>query len=119
MGAEPSPSLATAARPGSAAVNAPSQAGGPPPSHSNRHGSVGYGGYPSHRQGHGLHGAQSVAGRYGMSVSGGQGHGNNLLIPRSASAAHESGLSSLSPFPNIPSIPSRHSMSSSSVAEYM
>ncbi|KAL1872327.1 hypothetical protein VTK73DRAFT_1558 [Phialemonium thermophilum] len=75
-GAGPSPSLGTAARPGSAAANAPAQSG-LPPQPSNQQGGLGmsgYGGYPSHLQGHGLHGNQSAAGGYGMSASGGQGH---------------------------------------------
>lgn len=71
--AGPSPSLAAAARPGSAANNAPSQSGLPPPQSSQQSGLGGMGqyGYPAHiQQGHGLHGAQSGAGGYGMSASG-------------------------------------------------
>ncbi|KAK0645759.1 hypothetical protein B0T16DRAFT_457752 [Cercophora newfieldiana] len=74
----PSPSLTAAARPGSAANNAPSQSGLPPPQSSQQGGLSGiggYGGYPSHLQGHNLHGTQSGAGGYGMSASGGQGQG--------------------------------------------
>ncbi|KAK0627582.1 hypothetical protein B0T14DRAFT_139503 [Immersiella caudata] len=74
----PSPSLSAAARPGSAANNAPSQGGLPPPQPTQQGGLSGiggYGGYPSHLQGHGLHGTQSGAGGYGMSASGGQGQG--------------------------------------------
>lgn len=72
----PSPSLGAAARPGSAANNAPSQTGLPPPQSAQQGGLSGIGGYgyPSHLQGHGLHGSQSGAGGYGMSASGGQGH---------------------------------------------
>ena len=76
-GAGPSPSLGAAARPGSATNNAPT---GLPPPQSNQQGGLGmsgYGGYPSHLQGHGLHGNQTAAGGYGMSASGGQaGHSN-------------------------------------------
>jgi hypothetical protein len=73
----PSPSLGAAARPGSAANNGPSQTGLPPPQ-SNQQSSLGMGGYgyPSHMQGHGIHGSQSGAGGYGMSASGGQSHQN-------------------------------------------
>ncbi|KAK3688295.1 hypothetical protein B0T22DRAFT_439847 [Podospora appendiculata] len=73
----PSPSLGAAARPGSAANNVPSQTG-LPPSQSNQQsglGGMGYG-YPSHVQGHGLHGNQSGAAGYGMSASGAQGQGH-------------------------------------------
>lgn len=79
----PSPSLGAAARPGSAANNAQSQTGLPPPQSAQQGGlggMGGYGGYPSHlQQGHGLHGNQSGAGGYGMSASGGQqgSHQNN------------------------------------------
>lgn len=72
----PSPSLGAAARPVSATNNAPA---GLPPPQSNQQGlgMSGYGGYPSHVQGHGgLHGNQSAGGGYGMSASGGQGHNN-------------------------------------------
>jgi len=76
----PSPSLSAAARPGSAANNAPSQTGLPPPQSTQQGGLSGiggnaYGGYPSHLQGHGLHGTPSTAGGYGMSASGGQAQG--------------------------------------------
>ncbi|KAK4236523.1 hypothetical protein C8A03DRAFT_35563 [Achaetomium macrosporum] len=73
----PSPSLGAAARPGSAANNGPGQAGLPPPQ-SNQQSGLGMGayGYPSHMQGHGLHGSQSGAGGYGMSAGGAQGHQN-------------------------------------------
>lgn len=77
----PSPSLTAAARPGSAANNAPSQTGLPPPQSAQQgglSGVSGYGGYPSHLQGPaGLHGAQAAAGGYGMSASGGQGQGQS------------------------------------------
>ncbi|SPQ20173.1 88df26e8-0932-4d7a-8046-40bca91bd687 [Thermothielavioides terrestris] len=75
-GGGPSPSLGTAPRPGSAANNGPSQAGLPPPQSSQQSGLGGMGGYgyPSHMQGHGLHGTQSAAGGYGMSASGAQSH---------------------------------------------
>ncbi|KAK5653937.1 hypothetical protein OQA88_7862 [Cercophora sp. LCS_1] len=73
----PSPSLGAAARPGSAANNAPSQSGLPPPQSAQQGGLGGYGGYPSHLQSHGLHGNQSGAGSYGMSAGGGQGHQNS------------------------------------------
>jgi hypothetical protein len=73
----PSPSLAAAARPGSAANNGPSQTGLPPPQSSQQSGlgAMGGYGYPGHIQGaHSLHGGQSGAGGYGMSASGGQSH---------------------------------------------
>ncbi|KAK3939482.1 hypothetical protein QBC46DRAFT_409131 [Diplogelasinospora grovesii] len=77
-GAGPSPSLGAAARPGSAANNAPSQPGLPPPQSNQQSalgGMSGYGSYPSHlAQGHGLHGTQTGAGGYGMSAGGSQGH---------------------------------------------
>lgn len=57
-GSGPSPSLAGEPRPGSAANNAPGHGGLPPPQTSQ------YGGYPSHLQGHGLHGGSG----YGMGV---------------------------------------------------
>ncbi|RYO99055.1 hypothetical protein DL766_002313 [Monosporascus sp. MC13-8B] len=72
--AGPSPSLAAAARPGSATNNAPSVSGLPPPQ-SAQQGMGGYGGYPSHIQGHGLHGNQSAGSSYGLGGSGAQGHG--------------------------------------------
>ncbi|GAB1319193.1 RNAPII degradation factor [Madurella fahalii] len=70
----PSPSLAAAARPGSAANNGPSQTGLPPPQSNQQSGLGGMGGYgyPAHMQG--LHGSQSSAGGYGMSAGGGQSH---------------------------------------------
>ncbi|PNY29143.1 Uncharacterized protein TCAP_00938 [Tolypocladium capitatum] len=62
----PSPSLGGGPRPGSATNNAPSgQSGLPPPQTSQMGG--GYGGYPSHLQGHGLHGS----GAYGMGAGAG------------------------------------------------
>lgn len=71
----PSPSLANAARPGSATNTGPSQTGLPPPQ-SAQQSMGGYGGYPSHLQGHGLHGAQSGTSGYGMGAASGQGHQN-------------------------------------------
>lgn len=59
-GSGPSPSLG-GARPGSATNNTPGQSGLPPPQSTSQMG--GYGGYPSHLQGHGLHGSSG----YGMS----------------------------------------------------
>ncbi|PTB66997.1 hypothetical protein BBK36DRAFT_1199135 [Trichoderma citrinoviride] len=56
----PSPSLG-APRPGSATNTAPGQSGSLPPPQTSQMGG-GYGGYPSHLQGHGLHGS----GGYGM-----------------------------------------------------
>ncbi|KAK0636612.1 hypothetical protein B0T17DRAFT_613321 [Bombardia bombarda] len=75
----PSPSLGAAARPGSAANNAPSQAGLPLPQSNQQSGLAGMGGYgyPNHVQGHGVHAGQTGAGGYGMSASGGQGHQNS------------------------------------------
>ncbi|EEY20289.1 conserved hypothetical protein [Verticillium alfalfae VaMs.102] len=67
-GAGPSPSLG-GARPGSATQNTSSQSGLPPPQSASQMG--GYGGYPSHAQGHGLHGGSG----YGMGGSG--QHANN------------------------------------------
>ncbi|KAL2758927.1 hypothetical protein ACRALDRAFT_2040972 [Sodiomyces alcalophilus JCM 7366] len=65
----PSPSLG-GARPGSATQNNPAgQSGLPPPQSSSQMG--GYGGYPSHLQGHGVHGGSG----YGMGGASGQ-HGN-------------------------------------------
>ncbi|KAI0841163.1 hypothetical protein F5Y06DRAFT_214487 [Hypoxylon sp. FL0890] len=69
----PSPSLAAAARPGSATNTTPAGTGLPPPQ-SAQQGMGGYGGYPSHLS-HGLHGNQS-AGSYGLGGTAGQGHGN-------------------------------------------
>ncbi|OTA93572.1 hypothetical protein M434DRAFT_290235 [Hypoxylon sp. CO27-5] len=69
----PSPSLAAAARPGSATNTTPAGSGLPPPQ-SAQQGMGGYGGYPSHLS-HGLHGNQS-AGSYGLGGTAGQGHGN-------------------------------------------
>ena len=72
-GAGPSPSLG-GARPGSAtAVNStPSTQGGLPPQGS-QIGAGGYAGYPSHLQGHGLHGSNA----YGIGGAGGANqHGN-------------------------------------------
>ncbi|CAM1506847.1 Fc.00g064880.m01.CDS01 [Cosmosporella sp. VM-42] len=67
----PSPSIG-GARPGSA-TNAPAaQSGLPPPGNSQMGG--GYGGYPSHLQGHGLHGSNA----YGMGGNAGASqHGNS------------------------------------------
>ncbi|KKY36944.1 putative rnapii degradation factor def1 [Diaporthe ampelina] len=71
----PSPSL-VGARPGSATNTGPSQAGLPPPQSAQP--GMGYGGYPSHLQGHGgLHGAQSAATGYGMGAGSGQAHQNS------------------------------------------
>ncbi|OIW31724.1 hypothetical protein CONLIGDRAFT_237382 [Coniochaeta ligniaria NRRL 30616] len=79
-GAGPSPSMGLAARPGSAANNAPSQSGLPPAQSGQQGGfgaASGYGGYPLNAQGQGLHGAQAGGSGYGMSAGGNQGHGNN------------------------------------------
>ncbi|KAF7538413.1 hypothetical protein G7054_g2999 [Neopestalotiopsis clavispora] len=65
----PSPSLTSGARPGSATNTTPGQSGLPPPQSSGQ-GMGGYGGYPSHLQGHNLHGNQT--GNSGF----GQGHNN-------------------------------------------
>ncbi|KAI2465887.1 hypothetical protein F4781DRAFT_374802 [Annulohypoxylon bovei var. microspora] len=70
----PSPSLAAAARPGSATNTTPAGSGLPPPQ-SAQQGMGGYGGYPSHLS-HGLHGNQTAAGSYGIGGTAGQGHGN-------------------------------------------
>ncbi|KAH6648413.1 hypothetical protein BKA67DRAFT_661392 [Truncatella angustata] len=67
----PSPSLTGGARPGSATNNTPGQSGLPPPQSSGQ-GMGGYGGYPSHLQGHGLHGNQTGGSGFGQ----GQGHNN-------------------------------------------
>ncbi|PHH89053.1 hypothetical protein CDD83_6709 [Cordyceps sp. RAO-2017] len=61
----PSPSLGGGPRPGSATNNAPGQSGLPPPQTSQMGGA--YGGYPSHLQGHGLHGGSA----YGMGAGAG------------------------------------------------
>lgn len=73
----PSPSLGGAARPGSATNTAPSQAGVPPPQSAQQ--GMGYGGgYPSHLQGHSLHGTQSGTTAYGgMGAGSAQGHQNS------------------------------------------
>lgn len=73
----PSPSLGGAARPGSATNTAPSQTGLPPPQSAQQ--GMGYGGgYPSHLQGHGLHGTQSGTTAYGgMGAGSAQGHQNS------------------------------------------
>lgn len=73
----PSPSLGGAARPGSATNTAPSQTGLPPPQSAQQ--GMGYGGgYPSHLQGHGLHGTQTGTTAYGgMGAGSGQGHQNS------------------------------------------
>ncbi|KAI1759574.1 hypothetical protein GGR53DRAFT_513224 [Hypoxylon sp. FL1150] len=70
----PSPSLAAAARPGSATNTTPAGSG-IPPQQSAQQGMGGYGGYPNHLS-HGLHGNQSGGSGYGLGGSGGQGHGN-------------------------------------------
>ncbi|KAG6297749.1 hypothetical protein E4U09_001243 [Claviceps aff. purpurea] len=68
----PSPSLGGGPRPGSAANNAPSGQSGLPPQNS-QIGSGGYGGYPSHLQGHNVHGSG-----YGMGgAGGGSQHGSS------------------------------------------
>lgn len=71
----PSPSLAAAARPGSATNTTPAGSG-LPPQQSAQQGMGGYGGYPNHLN-HGLHGNQSAGSGYGLGGSGGQGHGNS------------------------------------------
>ena len=72
----PSPSLAAAARPGSATNNTPSASGLPPPQ-SGQQGIGAYGGYPAHLQGHGLHSNQTGAGgAYGLGSSSAQSHGS-------------------------------------------
>ncbi|TWU74552.1 hypothetical protein ED733_006223 [Metarhizium rileyi] len=69
-GAGPSPSLGSGPRPGSATNNAPSGQSGLPPQNSQMGGA--YGGYPSHLQGHNLHGSA-----YGMGGGAGASqHGN-------------------------------------------
>ncbi|KAI0172229.1 hypothetical protein GGR52DRAFT_549510 [Hypoxylon sp. FL1284] len=68
----PSPSLAAAARPGSAANTTPAGSG-LPPQQSAQQGMGGYGGYPSHLS-HGLHGNQTASSGYGLGGSAGQGH---------------------------------------------
>lgn len=63
----PSPSITQAARPGSAANNAPGQSGLPPPQSQQ-----GYGGYPNHlQQQHALHGSQSGSQYSGLGGLGG------------------------------------------------
>ncbi|KAI0395840.1 hypothetical protein F5Y17DRAFT_167930 [Xylariaceae sp. FL0594] len=69
----PSPSLATAARPGSTTNATPAGSGLPPPQSAQQ--SMGYSGYPGHL-GQGLHGGQT-GGSYGLGGSGSQGHGSN------------------------------------------
>ncbi|KAI1825992.1 hypothetical protein F4861DRAFT_499789 [Xylaria intraflava] len=73
--AGPSPSLATAARPGST-TNATPVASALPPPQSTQQGMGGYGGYPSHLA-QGLHGGQTGASGYGLGGSSSQGHGNS------------------------------------------
>ncbi|KAI1351401.1 hypothetical protein F5Y01DRAFT_325367 [Xylaria sp. FL0043] len=68
----PSPSLASAARPGS--TNATPAASGLPPPQSTQQGMGGYSGYPSHLS-QNLHGQTGASG-YGLGGSGNQGHGN-------------------------------------------
>ncbi|KAL7627911.1 RNAPII degradation factor [Parahypoxylon ruwenzoriense] len=72
-GAGPSPSLAAAARPGSATNTTPAGSGLPPPQSTQGMGA--YAGYPSHLS-HGLHGNQSGGSGYGLGGTAGQGHGN-------------------------------------------
>jgi hypothetical protein len=71
-GTGPSPALG-GARPGSAANNASTGQGGLPPPQNSQAG--GYGGYPSHMQGHGVHGNTA----YGMggAAAGANQHGNS------------------------------------------
>jgi hypothetical protein len=69
-----SPSLSQPGRPGSATNTAPGSALPPPQSQQ-----AGYTGYPSHLQGHGLHGAQAGSQYGGLGGAGGhqaagQGH---------------------------------------------
>ncbi|KAF9871433.1 rnapii degradation factor def1 [Colletotrichum karsti] len=77
-GSGPSPSLG-GARPGSATNNTPGQSGLPPPQSSSQMG--GYGGYPSHLQGHGLHGSSgygmggATSGQHGGAPFGSYGQG--------------------------------------------
>ena len=68
----PSPSIAQAGRPGSAANTASGSALPPPQSHQ-----AGYGGYPAHlqQQGHGLHSNQSASQYAGLGGVGGHGAG--------------------------------------------
>ncbi|KAI8286731.1 Titin-like protein [Colletotrichum sp. SAR11_57] len=68
-GSGPSPSLG-GARPGSATNNTPGQSGLPPPQSASQMG--GYGGYPSHLQGHNLHGNSG----YGMGGATSGQHGS-------------------------------------------
>ncbi|KAI0525959.1 hypothetical protein F5B22DRAFT_588485 [Xylaria bambusicola] len=70
----PSPSLASAARPGS--TNATPAASGLPPPQSTQQGMGGYSSYPGHLS-QNLHGGQTGAGSYGLGGSGSQGHGSN------------------------------------------
>ncbi|KAK6840655.1 CUE domain-containing protein [Apiospora arundinis] len=73
----PSPSLAAAARPGSATNNTPGQSGLPPPQ-SGAQGMGGYGGgYPSHLGGGHVHSNQAGGSGYGLGGAGGQAHGNS------------------------------------------
>ncbi|KAK6593982.1 rnapii degradation factor def1 [Botrytis cinerea] len=70
----PSPSLSQAGRPGSATNATPGSVLPPPQSQQG-----GYGGYPSHLQGHGLHGSQAGSqygglGGVGSHQAAGQGH---------------------------------------------
>lgn len=73
----PSPSLTGGARPGSATNTTPGQSGLPPPQ-SSAQGMGGYGGYPSHLQGHNLHGNQTGNSGFGQGHNnyGGGGYGN-------------------------------------------
>ncbi|KAM4059805.1 CUE domain-containing protein [Hirsutella rhossiliensis] len=76
-GSGPSPSLGGGPRPGSAANNAPGQSGLPPPQTSQM-GGASYGGYPSHLQGHGLHGGSGYGGaasQHGSTPYGSYGQG--------------------------------------------
>ncbi|KAG5937639.1 hypothetical protein E4U53_008158 [Claviceps sorghi] len=69
----PSPSLGGGPRPGSATNNAPSAQSGLPPPQNSQMGGGGYGGYPSHLQGHNVHGSG-----YGMgAAAAGNQHGSS------------------------------------------
>ncbi|KAJ6445954.1 RNAPII degradation factor Def1 [Purpureocillium lavendulum] len=72
-GSGPSPALGGGPRPGSATNTAPSAQSGLPPPQTSQMGGA-YGGYPSHLQGHGLHGS----GAYGMGGGAGANqHGSS------------------------------------------
>ncbi|KAJ3574313.1 hypothetical protein NPX13_g4400 [Xylaria arbuscula] len=70
----PSPSLASAARPGS--TNATPAASGLPPPQSTQQGMGAYGSYSSHLS-QNLHGGQPGTSGYGLGGASNQGHGNN------------------------------------------